>query len=361
MRPLLALAAAALATASAHQIPLEAPRASLAHDAPTPARDVLLSLHRSLVEISSTTRNETAAAHWLASYLSSRGYSTELQHLPPSADNPDGKRFNVLAWPGPSDPGSPRVALSSHIDVVPPHIPYSISDDPPTPDTVISGRGTVDAKGAVAAQIQALQSLVESGAILPTDAMLVFVVGEEGIGDGMRHFSSQMSAHDPPLRLESVIFGEPTENRLACGHKGGLFCSVEARGAAGHSGYPWLGKSANELLIRAFAEILEADLGSSEAYGNTTVNVGRLDGGVAMNVIPEFARADIAVRIAIGPEDEGADIVDGRIREILDGVDPDAFIFECSHGYGVVECDCSVPGKVPCFHICTGSSDVTRL
>lgn len=357
MRPLLALSLAALATASSPQIPLEAPRGPLTHAlthdaAPTPARDVLLSLHRSLVEISSTTRNETAAANWLATYLSSRGYTTELQHLPPSEDNPSGKRFNVLAWPGPSDPGSPRVALSSHIDVVPPHIPYSISDDPPTADSVISGRGTVDAKGAVATQIQALQSLIESGSILPTDAMLVFVVGEEGLGDGMRHFSSQMAAHDPPINLESVIFGEPTEGRLACGHKGGLFCSVEARGAAGHSGYPWLGKSANELLIRAFAEILEADLGSSEAYGNTTVNVGRLDGGVAMNVIPEFARADIAVRIAIGPEDEGSDIVSGRIREILDGIDPEAFTFDCSHGYGVVECDCSVPGKLPCSHIC---------
>lgn len=344
MRPLIALGLLGLATASQDQIPLappQQPHSPAPFSPPTSHREVLLSLHRSLVEISSTTHNETAVAQHLSSYLSSRGYTTELQQLPSS------NRYNVLAWPGPSDPGSPRLAITSHIDVVPPHIPYSISDDPPTSDSVIAGRGSVDAKGAVAAQVQALQTLLDEGAVLPTDAMLVFVVGEEGPGDGMRHFSAEMASHDPPLAFDSVIFGEPTENKLACGHKGGLFCYVEAEGVAGHSGYPWLGKSANELLILAFAEILKTDLGSSEDFGNTTVNVGRFDGGVAMNVIPEFARADIAVRIAISPEDEGGNIVSGRIQEILDRIDPDAFDFECTHGYGVVECDCSVPGKTP--------------
>ena len=343
MRALLALGLLGLATASSNpQIPLNGP-SHLSHDTagepPTPHRQTLLSLHRSLVEISSTTHNETAVAHFLSSYLSSRGYTTELQHLPGSP------RANVLAWPGPTYPGSPRLAVTSHIDVVPPHIPYAIAQDPPGPDTVISGRGSVDAKGSIAAQIAALQGLLEDGAVLPRDAMLVFVVGEEGPGDGMRHFSAQMASHDPPLDFESVIFGEPTENKLACGHKGGAFCSVEARGIAGHSGYPWLGKSANELLIRAFAEILNTDLGSSEGFGNTTVNIGRLDGGVALNVIPESARADIAIRVAIGPEDEGGNIVRERVREILDKIDPEAFTFECTHGYGVVETDCSVPGN----------------
>lgn len=60
-------------------------------------------------------------------------------------------RVNVLTWPSPSDTSSPRLAITSHIDVVSPHIPYSISDDPPTAGTVIAGRGSVDAKDRVAA------------------------------------------------------------------------------------------------------------------------------------------------------------------------------------------------------------------
>ncbi|SPN96587.1 related to Peptidase M20 domain-containing protein SMAC_03666.2 [Cephalotrichum gorgonifer] len=356
--PLITLGLLGLASAS-RQIPLN-PRpdgdsltgANLPLKSP---REVLLSLHRSLVEISSTTYNETAVGHFLADYLSSRGYNTELQYLssdgfgaelqspsPVSSDPADPKRrFNVLAWPGPSDPGTPRLIITSHIDVVPPHIPYSISDDPPTSSTVIRGRGSVDAKGAVAAQVLALQTLLDEGSVNPQDVMLAFVVGEENPGDGIRELSESLRHKVPP---EAVIFGEPTENKLACGHKGALFCVIEARGAAGHSGYPWLGKSANEVLIKALAEVLATDLGSSERFGNTTVNVGKMGGGVAMNVIPEFAAAEIAIRIAIGPEDGANTIIRDRLREILDGVDPDAFSMKCTHGYGVVETECSVPG-----------------
>ena len=236
--------------------------------------------------------------------------------------------------------------MSSHIDVVPPYIPYSISDENASSDTIIRGRGSVDAKGSIAAQITALQSLLDAGEVAEQDVMLLFVVGEEGPGDGMRFFSNETHNLHPPPEFESVIFGEPTENKLACGHKGGLFGYIEARGTAGHSGYPWLGKSANELLIRALAQMLSTDLGTSDKFGNTTVNVGRFDGGVAPNVIPEYARADIAIRIAIGPEDKGASIVADRVQSILDDIDPDAFKFAYSHCYGVVETNCDVEGKL---------------
>lgn len=65
------------------------------------------------------------------------------------------------------------------------------------------------------------------------------------------------------------------------------------------------------MLIRAFAEVLETNLGSSEEYRTMTVNTGRLNDGVAMNVIPELARADFPIRIAIGPEDGASDVAGG--------------------------------------------------
>jgi acetylornithine deacetylase len=311
------------------------------------SRADLLSLHRSLAEISSITGNESAVGNFLVNYLTTRGYTAHLQFLPSRANTQHGSRFNVIAWPGDSHRPEPRLLVSSHIDVVPPYIPYSISDEKPTSDTIIRGRGTVDAKGSIAAQVMALQSLLDSGDVRKEDVMLLFVVGEEGPGDGMRYFSNETHHLHPPPEFESAIFGEPTENKLACGHKGGLFGYIEARGTAGHSGYPWLGKSANELLIRALAEMLTTDLGSSDKFGNTTVNVGKFDGGIAANVIPEYARADVAIRIAIGPEDKGADFVADRVQSILDGIDPDAFNFVYSHRYGVVETNCDVEGEAP--------------
>ncbi|KAI1110532.1 hypothetical protein F5Y14DRAFT_360614 [Nemania sp. NC0429] len=312
-------------------------------------RAELVSLHQSLVEIASVTYAENAVGSFLVDYLTARGFIAKLQFLPPSnaSDAPEGTkpRFNVLAWPGPTRQPNPSVLITSHIDTVPPYIPYSRSDPEAelNGDTVIAGRGSVDAKASVAAQVTAVVELLAAGRIDPAAVMLAFVVGEERSGDGMRHFSDALATL-PGSGFKAVIFGEPTEGKLACGHKGFFGCTITAHGKAGHSGYPWLGKSATEVLMRGMVKILDTELGSSDVFGNTTVNVGIIEGGVALNVIPAVAVARIAGRVAIGPEADGGRIVTERVRDVLKGVDADAFEIDCVNGYGVVECACDVPG-----------------
>ncbi|KAK2612654.1 hypothetical protein QQS21_001270 [Conoideocrella luteorostrata] len=307
-------------------------------------RDELLSLHKNLVSIPSISGDENAVGKFLVDYLTERGYHADLQFVAPSDSTPKGKeRFNVLAWKG-KRMATPKVVVSSHIDVVPPHIPYGIDSGKVTKETMIRGRGSVDAKGSVASMITALNQLDSANAINTNDVMLVFVVGEEAGGAGMQAFNNSISKMKPPPQFKAVIFGEPTENQLACGHKGGLFCTVVATGVPGHSGYPWLGKSANELMVRAMTKILDADLGSSKLFGNTTFNIGTFNGGLAGNVIPETARVKFVTRVAIGPEATGQLVVKEKIQAILDEVDEDAFEMVCDHGYGSVECDCEVDG-----------------
>ncbi|RYP77569.1 hypothetical protein DL770_007070 [Monosporascus sp. CRB-9-2] len=317
-------------------------------DAPA-YRESLVSLHKSLVDISSITYDENEVGQFLVDYLTERGFVAKLQVVPPptnSSSDDEKPRFNVLAWPGPTRRPDPKVLVSSHIDTVPPYIPYSRTPpltSPLGPDTLIAGRGSVDAKASVAAQIVALTELLLDGDSA-RDVMLLYVVGEERTGDGMRLFSDTLGHLDPAPRFRAAIFGEPTEGRLACGHKGFFGCEVRARGRAGHSGYPWLGKSATEVLMRGLLAVLDADLGSSEEFGNTTINVGAIEGGVAANVIAESAVAQIAGRVAIGPEADGARIVSGRVLDVLKGVDEEAFDIECRNGYGVVKCNCDVEG-----------------
>ncbi|KAF7559866.1 hypothetical protein G7046_g4289 [Stylonectria norvegica] len=307
-------------------------------------RSELLSLHKSLVKIPSISGNENEVGSFIVDYLTDKGYTAQLQFVPPRNNSDTEKeRFNVLAWRGSKKPDL-KVLVSSHIDVVPPHIPYGIEDGEVTKETMITGRGTVDAKGSVAAMVVALEELLKADKVDGDKVALLFVVGEEVAGDGMRAFSNSIEDMEHPPKFDAVIFGEPTENKLACGHKGGLFCDVTAKGVGGHSGYPWLGKSANELMIRAMYKISEADLGSSERYGNTTVNVGRFDGGVASNVIAENAYVGLAVRVAIGPQETGAEVVRKKIQAIFDEVDDEAFDFSCHQGYGFVDCDCEVDG-----------------
>ncbi|KAK3085179.1 hypothetical protein LTR53_020117, partial [Teratosphaeriaceae sp. CCFEE 6253] len=113
--------------------------------------------------------------------------------------------------------------------------------------------------------------------ISPDDIAFLFVVGEEVGGDGMR------KANDLGLEPQTIVFGEPTEGKLASGHKGNLMVKLTAKGKAAHSGYPWLGRSANEVLVKALAALMELgqNLPESEKYGLTTLNIGHMEGGVA--------------------------------------------------------------------------------
>jgi len=288
----------------------------------------LLSLHRALVEIESISGNEYKVGEYLHSYLTAHNFTVERQHVDPLAADAESSRFNLLVYSG--DKHSARVLLSSHIDTVPPYWPYDNREN-----NQIWGRGSVDAKGCVATQIQAVEELLATGEIAGRDVALLFVVGEEIGGDGMRQ------ADDLGLSWETVIFGEPTELKLASGHKGNLGFNIKAIGKAGHSGYPWLGENANSMLIPALVALDRLELPSSKKYGNTTLNIGKMEGGVAGNVIAETAKAQIQIRIADGSAEKIKDIVVDTITK----VDARLELNFLSKGYGPVDIDTDVEGS----------------
>lgn len=291
----------------------------------------LLYLHRKLVESESITGAEYDVGKWLASYLRDNNFTVETQKV-------SANRYNILAY---GKKRATTILVSSHIDTVPPYWPYyynKISD-------VIGGRGSVDAKASVAAQIIAVQGLREQ---LDDELSLLFVVGEETGGDGMRAFSSWDNRPSP--NYDFVIFGEPTEGKLVCGHKGMLGFTIHVTGKAAHSGYPWLGVSANDVLVEALGKLLvlrDHGLPWSTKYGNTTMNFGKVEGGVAANVVAETASAGIAVRLAAGTPK----IVQGLIVNALSDVKArakelggDLEIEWASEGYPPVNIDCDVEG-----------------
>lgn len=253
----------------------------------------LISLHKALVEADSTTKTEALGTEALKTYLSTN-FTVETQTI-------EGDRQNVYAYVGSAR--KTRVLLTSHIDTVPPYIPYSRVGDE------IWGRGTCDAKGSIAAQITAVESLLESGDIGEGDVSLLFVVGEESGGEGMR------AANNLNLTWESVIFGEPTENELVRGHKGVLAFNISAHGVAAHSGYPEYGRNAIDLLIRALGKMLDTALPWTEEYGNSTLNVGVIEGGVASNVVPANASGRVSIRAATADLDGLKDILNQAVSD----------------------------------------------
>jgi acetylornithine deacetylase len=179
------------------------------------------------------------------------------------------------------------------------------------------GRGTVDAKGPVATMIIASHKFLESRTDTPALGML-FVVGEEIGGTGMKAFASY--ARNTTFR--AGIFGEPTEGKLASGHKGSLGLTLDVKGKSAHSAYPWLGISAINYLAEAIVALnmLEPALPRSGLLGATTLNTGLIRGGVAGNVVPESANASVSIRISRSEPDAVTDVrnmIEGMLSPII--------------------------------------------
>lgn len=261
----------------------------------------LLSLHKALVDIQSISSHELAVAVYLEKFLTDAGLTVELQKVPDKTGGPG--RYNVYAYLGATR--NTTVLLTSHIDTVPPYIPYKIVG------TKIYGRGSCDAKASVATQILAFLSLYKSGVIKEGDVSLLFVVGEEVGGSGMKHAGHQLGAS-----WETGIFGEPTENLLAVGHKGAYKFQLFAHGKAGHSGYPELYVSASEILLPVLSKLLTLEFPVDDLLGPTTLNIGQVDIGVASNVIPGNGFADVFLRVSNNLEK-----VNEIIHSVVDSVD----------------------------------------
>lgn len=240
-----------------------------------------LQLARQLIDIESTTGNEGDVGRWLAGYLRTRGYSVLEQPF-------DGTRINVIAAVG-----EPEVVFSTHFDCVPPFFPSRIEDGK------LFGRGSCDAKGILAAQVAAAERLRAKG---ETRIGLVFVGGEERGSDGAK------AANRIASKTRFLINGEPTDLRLGAATRGCYRVRLTATGKAAHSGYPELGESAIEKLMDCLVALREADWPSDPLLGRTHYTVGLINGGVAPNVIPPNAEAEVFFRTVGDP---------GPVREVL--------------------------------------------
>ncbi len=228
-----------------------------------------IGLTKELVAIPSVTGAEHAVTNYLAGRLETLGYRVNRQPV-------EGGRENLYAYRD-----LPTLVFSTHLDTVPPFL------TPREDDEWLYGRGTCDAKGLAAAMVAAAERLAALGR---RDIGLLFVVGEENGSQGAKAAAS----FGPKGRF--IINGEPTENRLCIGQKGALRINLDCTGKAAHSAYPHEGDSAIERLLDALARIRAIPLPTDELLGASTLNVGTITGGVAPNVVPPFARAELMIR-----------------------------------------------------------------
>jgi succinyl-diaminopimelate desuccinylase len=101
-----------------------------------------------------------------------------------------------------------------------------------------------------------------------------------------------------PGKASAIIVGEPTSNHPYIGHKGALYLNVTTRGRTAHSSMPHLGENA---IYKAAAAILKArdfEFRAEEdpLLGLPTINVGKMNGGMNINSVPDRAEFTIDIR-----------------------------------------------------------------
>lgn len=218
----------------------------------------------------------------------------DVTHLP----SPCGEKAGLFARIGPGDGG---ICLSAHTDVVPvagqtwTHPPFTLTRK----SKRVYGRGTTDMKGFLAS---ALALAERAGKTRLSESLSLSISYDEEVGcTGIRQM---MPALTPLLgRPRAVIVGEPTSMQVATGHKGKSALSVTCKGQSGHSALA--PDFVNAIHVAAaFVEEMRALQKSlsegpvDQAYSIpfSTVHIGRIDGGRALNIVPDLTRVEMEYR-----------------------------------------------------------------
>lgn len=291
--------------------------------------DTVEILHRLVAFDTTSRRSNLDLVHWVADYLESFGARVRL------TSDASGKKANILATIGPDEPGG--IVLSGHTDVV----PVDDQDWTSDPFALVSrdgrlhGRGAVDMKGFVAACLAAVPGWRDSELRRPIQLALSY---DEEVGClGVPLLIADMLAHCP--RPVLAIIGEPTQMRIGLSHRGFYGYRSVFHGRAAHSSDPRLGASAIEpaaALVAALASFARAEC---DERNGTTVNIGKIAGGSAINIVPErcevvweFRPPDEAVVGAVLAEVEG--LMTGLSRDVTVETTPLARVLplDCAAG-----------------------------
>jgi acetylornithine deacetylase len=224
-----------------------------------------------------------------------------------------GTKANLFVTVGPTDRGG--VMLSGHTDVVP--VDGQAWTVPPFAltrrDGRLHGRGAADMKGFVASALAAVLKAAQRELRTPLHLALSYdeEVGCLGVGSLIAMLAQ--APHRPLL----CIVGEPTGMQVATGHKGKVALRATCIGREAHSALAPLGLNAIHLAADLIAQlralqdrlVREGPRDADYDVPYTTVHAGRIEGGVALNIVPNHCVVDFEIRNVV--EDDLAALVDG--------------------------------------------------
>ena len=236
--------------------------------------------------------NEEPAARWAGEMLAAAGLAVTYHPFAP------GRCGLIAELPGQG--GAPPLVMTGHLDTVPlGHAAWSFDPlDGGIEGGRLRGRGSSDMKGGVAAMLHALLRLAGE-APGPGGVALILTAAEETGCQG----AIQMAEHGVlPARAGAVLVAEPTANRPLLGHKGALWLECIARGRAAHGSMPHMGDNAIYKAARAVTSLEDfwAGTPAHPLMGAPSLNVGTIQGGTRINMVPDLAGFQVDMRTLPG-------------------------------------------------------------
>jgi LysW-gamma-L-lysine carboxypeptidase len=233
------------------------------------SNDYAVDLLTRMIKIYSPSGNEEEISLFLANEMKKLGFRVHRDEV-----------GNVIGEIG---EGSPVVLLCGHMDTVEGEIPVRVEDGQ------LYGRGSVDAKGPLAAMIVAASNFVDGG--FPGKILVVGVVDEEKGGTG--------------IQPDYAIFGEPSGlEKVVFGYKGILTVKVTVETPSGHSAAPWLFDNAIEKAMDFWKQInrlhMREEKLKSRFYSITSCLTGIKGGNSSASFIP--SNCEILIQLRIPPQ-----------------------------------------------------------
>jgi len=284
--------------------------------------DPAVQLLRTLVAIDSVNPSlvpgaagEAAIADAIAQHLRRIGLDVHVQDVAPG-------RPNVIGVLQGGAPGR-SLMLCGHIDTVGVEgmrAPF----DPVERDGRLYGRGAQDMKGGVAAMIDAARVIATEG--LAAGRLIVAAVVDE------EYESIGADALVRQWRADAAVVTEPTDMRIAIGHKGFAWFEVETRGRAAHGSRPKDGRDAIMRMGRVLQrlEALDRRLQAQPPHplmGTASLHASLIEGGRELSSYPDRCVLRLERRTVSGESDER---VRRELDEILEALRADDAEFEAS-------------------------------
>jgi acetylornithine deacetylase/succinyl-diaminopimelate desuccinylase family protein len=300
--------------------------------------------------------NEKKAVLLLKPLLAKMGFRVNI-HLSPKG------RYNIVAekrW----GKGGRRLIFNGHLDVVPAGNPSQWKYPPYQGKVVypvrnssgilnpageqrsiisngvkgkIYGRGASDMKGGVASFIHAISMIDRSKIRFDRGSLILHLVSDE---ESHGHQGMGFLAQKGRIRGDAAIVGEPTNLDLVIAQKGALWFRISTFGRSAHGSRPAQGINAIEKMMKLIDRLNSVPLLKEHPLlGKPTINIGKIQGGTKVNVVPD--RCEIEVDRRLLPDEKKEEIL-REIKEVIESVQAHDPILK----YQIEEIDYAEPSEI---------------